>query len=163
MKITNIIKQLKWKNSNGSMKKEIIDTIVVHHDDELRPDRYNSLVRYQKEAEYHASKGWGHISYHFIIDNTGAVFQALPETEVAYHCGNLVINRKSIAIKFDGKMETQKPTDAQLKAYKELIKYLTSQRPDLPKVVVSSIKGHRDMKPTACPGKNLYPLIRKIK
>jgi len=162
MKITNIIKQLKWTKSNGSMDKKKINTIVIHHDAEFRLNRYNSIERYKKEAIYHESKGWGHISYHYIIDNVGDIYQCLPETEVGYHAGNLTINKKSISIKFDGNMELQKPTISQITAYKELIKYLITQRPDLPIVLKSSIKGHKDIKPTACPGKNLYPLIHKV-
>lgn len=162
MKIINKIKDLRWDKSNGSMKKENIDTLVVHHDAEVRPARYNSLARYQKEAQYHASKGWGHISYHFAIDNVGDVYQLLPETEIAFHCGVYSVNVRSIAIKLDGNMETQQPTPAQLKAYYELVKYLTTKRPDLPKIVKASVKGHREVKKaTACPGKNLYPLIKK--
>lgn len=164
MKITNIINKLPWTGSNGSMDPKKISLIIIHHDGELRPERYNSLDRYIKEAKYHITQKptWNHISYHFCIDNTGEVFQCLPLTEVGYHAGNLIINRKSIAIKFDGNFETQKPTPKQIAAYKELIKYLCTERPDLPLVVKSSIRGHRDIKATACPGKNLYPLIRKV-
>lgn len=163
MKIINIVQKLEWRQSNGSMKKEDINTIVIHHDAELMPARYNSLARYQKEALYHASKGWGHISYHFSIDNVGDVYQCLPETEIGYHCGVLAINRKSIAIKLDGNFELQKPTAKQLTSLQALLTYLTTQRPDLPKVVRASVKGHKDVKKTtACPGRNLYPLIHKF-
>jgi len=161
-KIKNIVKQLRWDKSNGSMKKGDIDLIVIHHDAETRPDRYSSLTRYQKEASYHASKGWGHISYHFSIDNVGDIYQCLPETEIAFHCGVYSKNIKSIAIKLDGNMEVQKPTPAQVQSLKDLLVYLTTKRPDLPKVVRSSVQGHRDIKKTACPGLNLYPLIHKF-
>jgi N-acetyl-anhydromuramyl-L-alanine amidase AmpD len=168
MKITNIIKSLPWKNSNGAMQLSGIDTVVVHHDAEYRPLSYNSLNRYKRESTGHIAKGWGHISYHYIIDNTGEVFQCLPEDEVGYHCGNLAINRKSIAIKLDGNMEgnahtpAQQPTAKQVESYKKLMNWLTTQRPDLPKVLEKSVKGHRDIKATACPGKTLYPLIHQF-
>lgn len=160
MKIINVIKKLPWKNSNGTMDQKKMDTIVVHHDAVDRPAIYDSLNRLKVEARTHIAKLYGHISYHYSIDNIGDIYQCLPETEVAYHCGNLAINRKSIAIKFDGNMEFQKPTAAQMKAYKELIIWLTTKRPDLPKIIKSSIRNHRDIKPTSCPGKNLYQLTK---
>jgi len=160
MNIIDITKKLPFKNSNGKMDMKKMDTLVVHHDGTTRPMFYDSLKRYIGEANYHISKEWGHISYHYIIDNVGDIFKCLADDEVGYHAGNLTVNKNSIAIKFDGNMDVQKPTDKQLKAYGELIEYLTTQRPDLPKILKSSIKGHRDIKATACPGKNLYQLIQ---
>ncbi len=162
MKIVDVTKQLPWKNSNGVMNKNLMDTIVIHHDAGMRSDRYNTLARLIQEANGHIAKNWGHISYHYSIDNVGDIYQCLPETEVGYHCGNLAINKKSIAIKLDGNFEVQQPTAKQIQALKDLLVYLTTKRPDLPKIVRASVKGHRDIKATACPGKNLYSLIRKF-
>ncbi len=159
MKIINVVNKLKWANSNGSMNPKTINVVVIHHDAVFMPQRYNTLTRLQKEAEFHVANGWGHISYHFSIDNIGDIYQCLPETEIGYHCGNLAINRKSIAIKLDGNFDVQEPTVKQIQALKDLLIWLTTKRPDLPKVVRESVKGHRDIKATSCPGKNLYPLI----
>ena len=155
MKIIDITSKLPFLSSNGTMSKTKIDTIVIHHDAEQRPLFYNSIKRYLNEARHHIAQGWNHISYHYIIDNAGDIYKCLPETEVGYHCGNLAINRKSIAIKFDGNMEFQKLTNAQIKAYKELMIFLTTRRPDLTKIVKGSESGHREIKATACPGKNI--------
>jgi N-acetyl-anhydromuramyl-L-alanine amidase AmpD len=155
MKITNISHLLPFQKSNGTMQKANISQVIIHHDGVDRPSKYNSIKRYISEANYHISKGWSHISYAYILDNTGEIFQCLPETEVAYHCGNLAINKKSIAIKFDGNMETQKLTEKQIVAYKELMKYLITKRPDLPKIVKGCEKPHREIKATSCPGKNV--------
>jgi N-acetyl-anhydromuramyl-L-alanine amidase AmpD len=162
MKIINVINKLPWKNSNGKMNKNKMDIVVIHHDAVDMPARYNSLTRLQQEARTHIAKLYGHISYHYSIDNIGDIYQCLLEDEVAYHCGNLTINRNSLAIKFDGNFEFQKPTSQQIKAYKELMIWLTTKRPDLPKIIRSSVRGHRQIKSTACPGKNLYPLITKF-
>jgi len=161
MKIINVINKLNWKNSNGKMDKRRMDTIVVHHDAVDRPAFYSTLKRLQQQARTHIAKGYGHISYHYSIDNVGDVFQCLPEDEVGYHCGNLAINRKSLAIKIDGNLEFQQPTAKQVKAYNELIKWLTTERPDLPKILKKSILSHREIKPTACPGKNFYKVVEK--
>lgn len=162
MKIINIINKLPYKRSNGKMDPKKMDTVVIHHSASMRPNAYNSLKLYKKFAQLHINKGFGHISYHYIIDNIGDVYQCLPENEVAYHCGNLTINRKSLAIMFDGNMEVQQPTPQQIKAYKELMIWLTTKRPDLPLILKRSVKGHKQIKSTACPGRNLYPLITKF-
>jgi N-acetyl-anhydromuramyl-L-alanine amidase AmpD len=159
MKIVNIVKQLPFTGSNGTMDLSKISIAVIHHDGTVRPDKYNSIKRYIEEANYHISKGWNHISYHYSIDNTGTIYQCLPENEIGYHCGNLTINKKSIAIKFDGNMETQKLTTAQIRAYRDLMKYLTTKRPDLPKIIKGSERPHRSVKPTSCPGKNVTETI----
>lgn len=162
IEITDVRNKMPFKKSNGKMDKRVMDTVVIHHDAEFRPDVYPSLPRYINEANFHISKGYGHISYHYIIDNVGEIFYCLDETEVAYHCGNYAINLKSLAIKLDGNMEEQKPTKQQIKSLQKLLVWLTTQRPDIPKILRNSIKGHRDIKATACPGKNLYPLIHKF-
>lgn len=159
MRIIDITHKLPFKKSNGTMSKKMMDVICVHHDGTNRPLIYNSINRYVGEANYHIAKGWGHISYHYIIDNVGDIYKCLPETEIAYHCGNLTINRKSLAIKFDGNMEVQQLTSKQKTAYKELVNYLCTQRPDLPKIVKSSIKAHKEIKSTACPGRNSMPTV----
>jgi hypothetical protein len=69
MKIIDVTKKLPWKNYNGTMDKTKMNVIVIHHDAVIRPDRYNTLARLVQEANGHIAKGWGHISYHFSIDN----------------------------------------------------------------------------------------------
>lgn len=160
--IVDIRKDLPFKNSNGTMNRDRIDTVVIHHDGQHRPAAYSSLNRYKSQAAYHIGKGYGHISYHYIIDNVGVIFRCLADDEIAYHCGNWWLNRKSIAVKFDGNMDIQTLTNAQIAAYKELMVYLTTKRPDMPKVLRDSVKGHKEIKATACPGRNTMPIIHNF-
>ncbi len=164
MKIIDVTAKLPFKKSNGKMNFKNIDTVVIHHDAVIRPTSYNTLKRLISEANTHIADNWGHISYHYSIDNVGDVYQCVNEKEICYHAGNYDVNIRSLAIKLDGNMETQQPTPAQIKSLQALLVYLTSQRPDLPKIVAASVKGHRDVRlaPTACPGRNLYPLIHKF-
>lgn len=162
MKIVDIRKKLPFKKSNGKMNLNKIDTVVIHHDAVPMTANYDDMKRLIGEANLHISKGYGHISYHYSINNVGTIFYCLSEDEIAYHCGSLVVNRNSIAVKFDGNFQTQKPTKQQVQAYNELMIWLTTKRPDLPKVIRRSIKGHYQIKPTACPGTNIKPLISKF-
>lgn len=164
MKIIDIRKTLPSKGSLGKMDKEKIDLVIIHHDGVKIPFAYNTFNRLKKEAEYHIANGSKHLSYHYAIDNIGDVYYCVDEKEVCYHAGNYPVNLNSIAIVVQGNFEQQNPTARQIKALQELLVYLTTKRPDLPKVIRSSVKGHKEVRmfPTACPGKNLYPLIRKF-
>lgn len=162
MKIIDITKKLPFKKSNGTMKKEKIAMLVVHHDAQFVPSKgYNTLERIKMHANLHISKGWNHLSYHYVIDNVGDVYQCLPETEVGYHAGNYPVNLKSIAVCLHGNFEVQEPTKKQLATLKAFITWVTTERPDLPLVVKKTVKGHRDIKATACPGKNIYKHLTK--
>lgn len=164
MKIIDVSKQLPFVKSNGTMKKEKIALLVVHHDAMFVPARgYNTMERIKTEAKFHVANGWNHISYHYQIDNLGDVYQCLPETEVGYHAGNYPVNLKSIAVCLHGNFEVQEPTKKQLAALKEFITWITTKRPDLPLIVKGTVKGHRDIKATACPGKNVYKYLPNAK
>ncbi len=164
MKISNIISKLPFKNSNGTMKKDAITKLVVHHEGVKTPWSYNTLKRIQADAAYHVSKGWGHLSYHYMIDNVGDIFQCLPETEIGYHAGNLPVNKSSIAICVQGDYGQQKLNWRQEKALKEFFDYLFTKRPDLPNLVYKGLVGHREVRKggTACPGTNLFNFINKF-
>lgn len=165
MKIINVIKDLPWKGSNGKMDLKKIDTLVVHHDAAIVSGPYNTMKRVQIEAAYHVKKGWKHLSYHYIIDNIGDVYQCLPENEIGYHAGNYVVNKKSIAVCLHGNFDKQNPIPKQLAALTAFVKWLTTERPDLPILVKKSLKGHREVRltPTACPGSNLFPFVVKLR
>lgn len=165
MKIINVIKQLPSKGSNGKMDPAKIDMLVVHHDGSIIPRAYNTLDRIKVEANYHVKQGWKHLSYHYVIDNVGDIYQCVPETEIGYHAGNLSVNKKSIAVCLHGNFEKQSPTPAQVKALTEFCAWIFTKRPDLPKLVRSGLRGHREvrLKPTACPGANLFPIVQKLK
>lgn len=162
-KIIDIHSQLPWDRSVGKNNKNSIKYVVIHHDAEYRPASYDSIARYKAHALLHINKGYGHISYHFRIDNVGTIFQTMPLDERGYHAGNWFVNIASIAVCFDGNMETQNLTPQQISAYKWLMQYLTTQRPDLPKVLRGSERTHGEVRigGTACPGKNTKPYIDK--
>lgn len=166
MQVKNVIKDLAWKRSNGKMKRDKIKFLVIHHEGVATPSAYNTLKRIQADAAYHAyTKDWGHISYHFMMDNLGEVYQCLPEDEIGYHAGNLTVNKASIALCVQGNYQTQKLNAKQEKALAEFIKWMTSERPDLPLIVKSTVKLHQEVRvgSTSCPGKNLAAVVVKLR
>lgn len=165
MKILNIVKQLPWKGSNGKMNLKNINTLVVHHDAVLVPRAYNTLERIKSESKAHIANNWGHISYHYIIDNVGDIYQCLPEDEIGYHAGNIAVNKNSISVCLHGDFTRQEPTKKQIKALTEFCEWMFTKRPDIPKIVKSSLKGHKEVRlaPTSCPGTSLFPLVVKLR
>lgn len=168
MKIIDVQKSLPWKGSNGKMDPKKIKFLVVHHDAIPIPARYNTMARILQIAKLHVAQPkrfGGHIAYHYTIDNIGDVYRCFPETEVGYHAGNLPVNKASIAVMLQGNFETQKPTQKQIEALTQFIKWMTTERPDLPLVVKSTIKLHKEVRklPTACPGKYLIPVVNKLR
>ena len=149
MKIIDIIPKLPFKNSNGILGQ--VKYIVVHHDAQWRPKVYDSIKRYINQAYYHLNKNYGHLSYHYKIDNVGDVFKCTSLHEVCYHAGNLDVNKKSIAICLDGYLEErQKLTPQQKQALTDLLTYLKGKYPG------AEIVGHTEVSDTAtlCPGNN---------
>lgn len=163
LKIIDVTKKLPFKRSNGTMDKNAMRYLIIHHDAVYVPARgYNTMERLKHEANAHIARGFSHISYQYVIDNLGDIYQCLPETEVGYHAGNLAVNKSSIAICVQGNFEIQNPTKRQLEALQKILRHLCTERPDLPKIVRTSVKSHRDIKATACPGRNLYKSIKSL-
>jgi N-acetylmuramoyl-L-alanine amidase len=163
--IIDVTKKMPWKKSNGKMDLKKIDTLVVHHEAAWRPERYNTMERIVGFALYHIRKGFGHYAYHYTIDNVGDIYLTVPENEVGYHAGNLAVNKRSLAVVIQGNMEVQKVTPAQEKSLADLCDYLFTKRPDMPKLVKSGLKMHKEVRlaPTACPGRFLYPIVVKLR
>lgn len=132
-------KPLKYRNV-----KEVVDDIVLHHS-----ASGNNLTPEQIHAE-HIKKGWAGIGYHFVIAHDGKVYTGRPITAVGSNVENQ--NAHIIGICFVGNFEINGnvPTAAQIKSGIELINYLN-------KIKKFNVKGHKDYKATACPGKN-FPL-----
>lgn len=162
-KIVNIVPQLPWAHSNGTMSKDKITRLVIHHEGVKTPMFYDTVKRIKQDAAYHISKGWGHISYHYMMDNVGDIYQCLPDSEIGYHAGNLPVNKSSIALCVQGNYNEQKLSAKQEKSLKEFCEYMFERRPDLPKLLWKGLVGHREVRVggTSCPGNNLFAIINK--
>jgi hypothetical protein len=134
--------------------------IIIHH----------SAVSYgsaDHEHKYHKLVGWDGLGYHFVINN-GVLKNGFgrPDglVEVGYrwrgqkdgaHCrtngdkGNYW-NKHTVGICLVGNFEQTYPTRRQRQSLIKLVRFL-QQRYNVP---TNQIRGHRDIEPTACPGKN---------
>ena len=136
------------------------EAIVIHHSGCDYGDR-NHIDK------CHKARGFDGVGYHFIINN--GVFQngfGKPDglVEISYrwkkqltaaHCRVIgdrsnYWNIHSIGICLIGNFENTTPTEKQWKSLVKLVKFL-QQRYHIPS---TRICGHRDVKPTKCPGTN---------
>lgn len=125
----------------GSMNNRAKTTLLVLHHAAATTCTVEDIHR------WHINNGWSGIGYHFFVRKDGTVYEGRPINAVGAHAYNY--NSISIGICFEGNFENEKMRSAQKKAGKELVTYVRQKYPTITKVV-----GHRDLMPTACPGKN---------
>ena len=144
--------------------------IVIHHS----ASSYGSAAH---EDKSHKARGWGGLGYHFVINN-GVYRNGYGKknglVEVGYrwrdqmkgsHCRvngdrSNYWNKHTIGICLIGNFENTRPTQQQMRSLVSLVKFL-QQRYNIP---TSKIKGHKDIKPTDCPGKyfSFYELRNRL-
>lgn len=135
---------LKWAYS--LTKRVVTDTLVVHH------AAGNGTVEAIHNG--HLSKGWAGIGYHYYVRKDGSVYRGRPEWAVGGHTSGH--NWHSLGICFEGNFENETMSLAQLEAGRELIADILSRWRKL------SVKRHKDLGNTLCPGKN-FPFEEMLK
>lgn len=105
----------------------------------------------------HIERNYGDIGYHFIIDYAGRIWEGrLIAYEGAHVSGQ---NERNIAVMLLGNFEKQRPSLKQLSAMRQIVPLLCGHYG----IKRHRIYGHRDLGPSVCPGKNLYPYVVKLK
>ena len=125
--------------------------IVIHHS--ATPT--GSMAFFDKE---HRAKGWDGVGYHFVIGNgteTGdgqiEVTQRWPLQKWGAHAktADNRFNEHGIGICLVGNFDIERPSAKQMQSLSRLVSYLMQTYRIPPQNVV----GHRDTKPTDCPGR----------
>lgn len=145
-KVLHVQYQLPKKTAYKKRALAAITQIVVHHSaDNGTP---------QSIASYHVSKGWPGIGYHYVIAKDGTVHHTNDIDEASYNVAQQ--NTRSLGICLIGNYEKDTPPDNQVAALKWLVKTLRAVIGDV------DVVGHRDRVATACPGKNLYEIVKTL-
>ncbi len=128
-----------------------ITRVIIHHTVTSRDATVADIDRMHKRRNwgsasvpYWASKsplGY-YVQYHYLITSDGKVTQCQEEKTASWHAGNA--NFDSIGVCMTGNFQNEMPTKKQQDSLRELL---------LKKGL--SIQLHRDVKATACPGKNI--------
>jgi N-acetyl-anhydromuramyl-L-alanine amidase AmpD len=123
------------------------EVIVLHH------SASSPSVTIQDVHRWHLANGWSGVGYHFVVYANGEIWTGRPIKKIgahAYYNAQQEANSNGIGICLIGDFEVGKPTPEQMDSLIYLLHYIWKQYPGLP------IKGHKDIMPTACPGK-LFP------
>ena len=121
-------------------------TTIVLHCDGLKPNEHNSV---KKIDDYHRSKGWKGIGYHFWVNRQGEVFTGRRLEEAGAHV--VGHNKYSIGICYEGGLNSagvaaDTRTPEQVRALRELVEWMHAY---FPKAV---IVGHHNLNPLKdCP------------
>lgn len=98
---------------------------------------------------WHLQNGWSGFGYHFYITKEGKIYRGRSEGVMGSHAKGY--NNVSLGICLQGNFDIENPSKNQLEILSELLKHLCD------KYCISTIKGHRELKSTSCPGQN-FPL-----
>ena len=131
--------------SQAFNKKKRIDYIVVHHDaNEIETDH----VPLFEISQYHKSKGWTSISYHYYIARNGKIYKCHDEWLETFHCGAL--NSESIGVCMQGHFDVEYSTYQQLESLKNLLLKLKVEFDIVPAKIIrhSEVTNSK----TSCPG-----------
>jgi N-acetyl-anhydromuramyl-L-alanine amidase AmpD len=102
--------------------------------------------------------GYGDIGYHFVIDPYGRVLEG---RELAYKGAHAYgdNNIGNIGICLIGNFDKEKPTKAALESLQRVIEHLRKTY----SIAKSRVYGHRELKPTECPGDNLMKWLQNYR
>ena len=128
--------------------------VVIHH------TAGNEQNAEQLRAAFKSRFGVDYIGYHVAIFPDGSWVSDLTyEQQGIHNNGGRLNNTNSVGISLAGNFETSEPTQAQMNTLNIKLREVVT-RYNIPQ---QNVVGHRDMKATACPGKNLYSKLQDIK
>jgi len=129
-----------------------INKVTLHHDGMTAftsTSRSAGAYRVESIRKAHRGRGWGDVGYHYLIDPAGRVWEGRPLSWQGAHVR--AQNEGNLGICVMGNYEKQSPNSAQLSSIERTVAQLMRQH----RIRLSQIRTHREMAPTACPGRTL--------
>jgi len=139
---------------SGELIEHTIDQITVHHTAVVLDDNADAPAHIRGHQEFHQSRGWADLAYHFIIDAEGNIYEGRP-VAAAGDTGTDYDPKGHLLVCCEGDFNQQEVPAAQ---YEALIAMLAWGAAEFA-VDPGEIRGHRDVASTSCPGDNLYAFI----
>lgn len=138
-----------------------VTRITVHHEGWTNvwfTDWKSTAARLNHIRDAHVSdRKWGDIGYHYIIDRAGRVWEGRDTRYQGAHVQ--ATNEHNLGIMLLGNFDKQRPSDAQLATLRSSLIALMH----LHNVPVRRVYTHQELKPTACPGKQLQPRVATLR
>lgn len=148
--------QLGWPSQSGGTRRspDSIVAVYVHHGESSTSD----VSTWKGYRAYHLSKGWADIGYNYGVLADGTILEGrrvdvVPAAQAPY-------NTKGLAICLVGSGDSGSPhvTSAALRSIAQITLSVLPHRGS-----PITIKGHRDVNPTRCPGDLLYSKLPDIR
>jgi hypothetical protein len=139
----------------GEFREHEIERMTVHHTARLLANNRDAPEAIRGHQRFHQlDRGWPDIAYHFIIDIEGNVYECRPVTAVG-DTGTNYDPTGHFLVCCEGNFNEQALPAAQQAALVDVLAWAATEFGVDPE----TIRGHRDVAATSCPGDNLYPLI----
>ncbi len=159
-----VIRRSTWCRAEPTYRRlkiaSAFNRITVHHTG-TQPLRLTSARLVAQEIGSiqgaHLAQHYGDIAYHLIVDYSGRVWEGRSLAFEGAHTMNA--NTGNIGIMLLGNFEKQAPSPAQVAAMDDLVVLLRRQY----RIRPSRVYGHRDLSPSACPGRRLYPYVAQLR
>ena len=103
-----------------------------------------------------SSRNYGDIGYHFVIGSDGTIWEGRALRYQGAHAGG-DLNRGKLGICLVGQFESSRPTPRAIASLERLVRHL-SEELDIP---LGAVKGHGEVKATACPGRHLQSWVQR--
>ncbi|MEO1236759.1 MAG: peptidoglycan recognition family protein [Planctomycetota bacterium] len=138
-----------------------VKTITLHHEG-WTPFTATSAAasedRIEQIRQIHTrDRGWADLGYHFVIDRQGRVYQGRSVTFQGAHVSDN--NPHNLGIMMLGNFEQQKPTREQVDAMSRFTRQMMAAYG----VPGSRVQTHREIKPTACPGRYMQAHVDRLR
>lgn len=156
-----------------------IEKFTIHHTDSEIRDLNGDFVTDTRDYKaivraiyyYHAiSRGWGDIGYNYIIDPLGNIYEGRFGGDKVIGAHAQCYNHGSLGIAVIGDYENNEVPEPALQALIWLIGLKGKELKIDPQGAslfrgknLANVFGHKDVRPTACPGEKLYGLLPKIR
>ncbi|XP_076461093.1 peptidoglycan-recognition protein SC2-like isoform X2 [Babylonia areolata] len=156
-----IITRAEWgarppANHIGDMPNVPVYVFIHHGDSSPCFDENSCKSKVRGYQNYHLDgRGWSDIGYNFVVGEDGNAYEARGWTKIGAHTKHY--NSVGIAICFIGNFENHVPNTAALTTVQQLIQCGLDNGKISPSY---TLKGHRDVGSTSCPGTSLYQLIQ---
>jgi hypothetical protein len=129
-----------------------VSRLTVHHDGMdafLSTSKADAARRLDGIRKAHLAQQWADIGYHYIIDPAGRVWEGRPAYLQGAHVKDN--NEHNIGVMVMGNFELSQPTAAALATLDTFVGQLMRRY----RIPLDRVRTHREIMPTACPGRNL--------
>jgi hypothetical protein len=133
-------------------KPQTISRMTLHHEAVVLGDNRNAPERLRADQRYHQDqKGWVDIAYHVGVDRDGNIYE-LRTPQIAGDTATDYDTTGHFLVLCEGDFDKEAVSEAQLHGAALAFAWAAQNF----HIATDTLRGHRDLAQTSCPGANLY-------